>query len=47
MQYSNYPALLSQVQGAAIADIPYLRYLRSILSNDFNQPAGCGSAVQN
>ncbi|MDE1833536.1 MAG: hypothetical protein KGH58_03910 [Candidatus Micrarchaeota archaeon] len=46
LQYGNYPAELRYVQGKVIADIPYLGYLRLILSSNFNQPAGCNSVVQ-
>ena len=47
LQYGNYPANLTYVQGKVVADVPYLGYLRLILSNNFNQPAGCNSYIQN
>jgi signal peptidase I len=43
IQYSNYPANESDIQGRIIASIPYLGYLKLILSNQFSEPAGCNS----
>ncbi len=45
MQYDNYPASISNVSGKVIGVIPYLGYLKLILSNDIIQPAGCNSTV--
>jgi hypothetical protein len=47
VQYSNYPANLSYVQGKVVASIPYLGYLKLILSSHFTEPAGCNSTIQN
>ncbi len=47
VQYSNYPANLSAVQGKVVASIPYLGYLKLILSSHFSEPAGCNSTIQN
>jgi signal peptidase I len=47
IQYSNYPAPLSYIQGKVVASIPYLGYLKLILSSRFTEPAGCNSTIQN
>ena len=47
VQYSNYPATLTEVQGKVIASLPYLGYLKLILSSHFTEPAGCNSTMQN
>ncbi len=47
IQYSNYPATLGEVQGKVVASIPYLGYLKLILSSRFTEPAGCNSTIQN
>jgi signal peptidase I len=47
VQYSNYPANLTEVQGKVIGSIPYLGYLKLILSSHFTEPAGCNSTIQN
>lgn len=41
IQYGNYPANKSYVEGRVIASVPYLGYLKLILSNQFSEPAGC------
>jgi hypothetical protein len=46
LQYGNYPANSTAVKGTIIIAIPYLGYLKLILTNQFNQPAGCSSTVQ-
>ena len=43
IQYGNLPANMSQVEGKVIASVPYLGYLKLILSNQFSEPAGCDS----
>jgi hypothetical protein len=43
IQYGNYPANESDVQGRVIASVPYLGYLKLIISNQFSEPAGCNS----
>lgn len=47
IQYGNYPAALSSVQGKVLFSIPYLGYLKLILSNNFVEPSGCNSTLQN
>jgi signal peptidase I len=46
LQYGNYPASISGVQGKVIASVPYLGYLKLALSNSFVEPAGCNSTIQ-
>ncbi len=41
LQYNNVPPSLDFVQGKVISDIPYVGYLKLILSSNFNQPYGC------
>jgi signal peptidase I len=43
IQYENYPIKESNIEGKVIAAIPYLGYLKLVLSNQFNEPAGCNS----
>ena len=43
LEYGNLPANMSQIEGKVIASIPYLGYLKLILSNQFSEPAGCDS----
>jgi len=43
IQYDNYPANESDIQGRVIASIPYLGYLKLIISSQFSEPAGCNS----
>jgi len=45
VQYSNYPANLSFIQGRVIASIPYAGYLKLLLSGSLRQPAGCNSTI--
>jgi signal peptidase I len=45
MQYSNLPPNATQVEGRMILSIPYLGYLKLILSGSTTQPAGCNSTV--
>lgn len=47
IQYQNYPPTLGQVDGKEIASIPYLGYLKLILSNNFVEPTGCNFVTQN
>jgi len=47
VQYFNYPANVSQVQGKVIGSVPYLGYLKLILSNNFVEPTGCNYTTQN
>lgn len=45
MQYGNYPPMLSDINGKVVLDIPYLGYLKLILSNQLSQPAGCNTTI--
>ena len=46
MQYGNYPASLSHVEGKVILDIPYLGYLKLVLSDQLGQPSGCNATIE-
>ncbi len=46
IQYQNYPANQSYIEGKVIGMIPYLGYLKLILSGTLSQPAGCSSTLQ-
>ena len=46
IQYSNYPANLSYVEGKVIVSIPYIGYLKLLLSGSLSQPAGCNSTIE-
>lgn len=46
LQYSNYPASLADIQGKVVTNIPYLGYLKLILSGSFNEPAQCSGTLQ-
>ncbi len=45
MQYSNIPANITQVQGKVLLNLPYLGYLKLLLSGSTVPPAGCNSTV--
>lgn len=45
LQYGNYPVNITQVQGRELFSIPYLGYLKLVLSNSFSEPGGCNSSV--
>lgn len=45
MQYFNVPPNQSEVSGYVIASIPYLGYIKLIISGDLSQPRGCNSTV--
>lgn len=47
IQYYNSPANLSQIQGKVIGSIPYIGYLKLILSNNFVEPTGCNYTIEN
>ncbi len=47
LQYANYPIGLQYIEGRVLAAIPYLGYLKLVLSSSFVEPAGCNSTVQN
>ncbi|MDE1869146.1 MAG: hypothetical protein KGH60_04260 [Candidatus Micrarchaeota archaeon] len=46
LQYSNYPASLADIQGKVVASIPYLGYLKLILSGSFSEPSQCSGTLQ-
>jgi signal peptidase I len=46
LQYGNYPANSSEVQGKVIASIPYLGYLKLAISGSFTEPTGCNYTTQ-
>jgi len=46
IQYSNYPANLSHVEGRVISSIPYVGYLKLLLSGSLHQPTGCNSTIE-
>lgn len=46
MQYGNYPIKLSDIEGKVVASVPYIGYIKLILSNSFSQPAGCNFVTQ-
>ncbi len=45
MQYDNYPPNSSEVEGRVVGIIPYLGYLKLLISGKFAAPAGCNSTV--
>ncbi|MCL4387846.1 hypothetical protein M1567_01690 [Candidatus Marsarchaeota archaeon] len=45
IQYGNYPPNISQIQGRVVGVIPYLGYLKLIISGDLVVPQGCNSTV--
>ncbi len=45
MQYLNYPPSFSYLSGVSILSIPYLGYLKIIISGQLLQPSGCNSTV--
>ena len=47
IQYFNTPPNLTQVSGKVIGSIPYLGYIKLILSSSFTEPAGCNLTIQN
>jgi hypothetical protein len=46
LQYSNYPASASSLQGLVVASIPYVGYLKLALSGSFVEPTGCNYTTQ-
>ncbi len=46
MQYENLPANQSNIEGKVIATIPYIGYLKLILSGTISQPEGCNSTLE-
>ena len=47
IQYLNAPANISQVGGKVIGSVPYLGYVKLILSNNFVEPTGCNYTTMN
>lgn len=45
MQYFNVPPNQSEVSGYVVASVPYLGYIKLIISGDLSQPVGCNSTV--
>ncbi len=46
IQYGNYPISIKQVEGKVLFAVPYVGYLKLVLSNSFVEPSGCNSTVQ-
>ena len=46
IQYGNYPIGEGYIEGRVVASIPYLGYLKLILSGAIAQPAGCNYVIQ-
>jgi len=46
MQYGNYLIPFKDIEGKVIASVPYIGYLKLILSNSFSQPTGCNFVTQ-
>ncbi len=47
IQYLNTPANLSQIGGKVIGSLPFIGYVKLILSNNFVEPTGCNYTTQN
>lgn len=45
LQYGNLPINSTDIQGSTVLDIPYLGYLKIIMSGQPAEPAGCNSTV--
>ncbi len=45
IQFVNYPETSSQVVGYVVGSVPYLGYLKLIVSGMFATPAGCNSTI--
>ncbi|MEM3841232.1 MAG: hypothetical protein QXN59_00865, partial [Candidatus Micrarchaeaceae archaeon] len=45
MQYGNIPINSSEVNGRVIVSVPFIGYIKLILSGDFRQPAGCNYTI--
>ncbi len=46
MQYGNYPIPLKDVEGKVVGVIPYIGYLKLVMSNSLSQPYGCNFTTQ-
>lgn len=46
LQYGNYPANMTSLQGRVVASVPYLGYVKLIFARSFVEPAGCNSTLQ-
>ncbi len=47
IQYNNYAPNMSLVEGKVIGGLPYLGYIKLILSSSFTEPTGCNFTTQN
>ena len=47
VQFFNTPANISQIGGKVIGSVPYIGYLKLILSNNFVEPTGCNYTTEN
>lgn len=45
MEFGNYPIASNDVVGYVVADIPYLGYLKLILSGQLSEPSGCNYTI--
>ncbi len=45
MQYLNYPISANDISGTTIFSIPYLGYLKIVVSGQLSQPSGCNTTV--
>lgn len=45
IQYLNYPIAANDIEGATVFSIPYLGYLKIVVSGQLMQPAGCNTTV--
>jgi signal peptidase I len=45
MQFANYPPSQSDIVGYKVARVPYLGYLKLIISGQITEPAGCNQTV--
>lgn len=46
IQYLNTPPNMTQISGRVIGSVPYLGYIKLILSSSFTEPAGCNLTIQ-
>ncbi len=45
MQFANYPPSQSSIVGYRVASVPYLGYLKLIISGQIAEPAGCNQTI--
>ena len=41
MQFGNFPASMSELQGKVLASVPYIGYIKLIFAQSYTEPAGC------